>query len=118
MEKPELECLDDNAILEELSKIDPETPKEDLIKHIDFFIKQLNMSHEMNRRNTMVLMEALEQAQTEYKKLQAEKFSWKYRFKLAVKKVMIAWGWYEASLDELKELHFGKGRNDIQKTGS
>lgn len=114
MEKPELESLDTDGILEEIAKLTPDMDKEDLIKAIDFFVKQLNMSHEQNRRNTLVLMEALEQAQSKYKKYEAEKLGWKSRLKLTLKKIMIGWGWYEASLDELKEIHFGKAGNHIQ----
>jgi DNA polymerase III alpha subunit len=116
--EPELESLDEDGILDEIESIGPETTRDELLEKMDFLVRQLNMSHEQNRRNTLVLMEALEQSQTHYKKLLSEKLNWKYRLKLAIKKVMIGWGWYEASLDELKEIHFGQARDHIQKKGS
>lgn len=115
MEKPELESLDKEDILDAIGSISPDTTKEELYPKIDFLVKQLNMSYEQNRRNTLVLMEALEEAQTKYKKYEAEKLGWKNRLKLTLKKILIGWGWYEASLDELKELHFGKARDSIPK---
>lgn len=118
MEKPELESLDKEEILDALASIDPSTPKEELYPKIDFLVKQLNLSYEQNRRNTLVLMEALEEAQSKYKRYEAEKLGWKNRFKLTLKKILIGWGWYEASLDELKELHFGKARDHISRESS
>lgn len=108
MEVPELESLDNEGILEIIGSIDPDTTKEDLYPKIDFLVKQLNMSYEQNRRNTLVLMEALTEAQSKYKKYEAEKIGWKSRLKLTLKKFFIGIGWYEASLDELKDIHFGK----------
>lgn len=99
-------------IKDAIEGITPETSKEELIRKIDFFVRQLNLAYEVDRKNKIVLIEALEQAQTKYKKLEAEKAA--FSFKQFIKRVFIAWGWYEASYDELKEIHFGKTRNHIQ----
>jgi hypothetical protein len=116
--QPTLESMNVDEIKGEIDSIKPDTTKEELYRKIDFFVKQLNMAHETGRRNSLLLLEALEQAQTKYKKYEVEKLSFKNRAKLSIKKVLIAWGWYEASYDELKELHFGKTRNQIQDEGS
>lgn len=93
-----------DEIKSEIDGISPDTSKEDLIKKIDFFIKQLNLAHDMNRNNNLVMIEALEVAQTRYKKAEAKKEP----LKMFIKKVLIGIGWYEASYDELKEIHEGR----------
>ena len=110
---PELECMNVDLIKEELMAISENSTKEELINKIDFLVKQLNQSYEASRRNNLLLLEALEKAQTAYKQYEGVKISFKYRLKLFIKKVLIGWGWYEASYDELKELHFGKTRDGI-----
>lgn len=104
MEKPTIESLNVDEIKEQIDAISPQTTREELLEKMDFFVRQLNISYEQNRRNTLVLMEALEQSQSKYKFLEAKKTNWKQ----AIKKILIGLGWYEASLDELKEIHFGK----------
>ncbi len=108
MEQPTTESLNVDAIKEELDTITPETSKDLLYKKIDFFVKQLNMAYEINRKNVAILTEALEQAQSRYKKAEAKKEP----FKMFLKKVLIGLGWYEASYDELKEIHEGKISRD------
>jgi hypothetical protein len=117
MDTPELESMNVDEIKNNLAEITEETTKEDLHKKIDFFVKQLNQAYEMNKRNTMVLIEALEKAQSQYKKYEREQGSFKNRFKKFIKRVLISWGWYEASYDELKEIHFGKAGNHIPQKG-
>lgn len=112
--EPTIESMNVDEIKTEIDEITPETTKEELYRKIDFFIKQLNIAHELGRNNNLVLIEALEQAQTKYKNLEAKQSSWGNSFKKFIKRVFIAWGWYEASYDELKEIHFGKTRNHIQ----
>jgi hypothetical protein len=104
MEKPELESINVEEVKNELDSVTEETTKEELYRKIDFFVKQLNMAHDQNRRNMLVMTEALEVAQSKYKKLEASKQPWK----LLIKKILIGWGWYEASYEELKEIHFGR----------
>lgn len=99
------ESINVEEIKSELDSVTPETTKEDLYKKIDFFVKQLNASYDINKRNVMVLTEALEQAQTLYKRYEAQQSSFKNRAKKFIKRVFIAWGWYEASYEELKEIH-------------
>jgi len=119
MEQPAIESLDVEMIKEQLENINEESSKEDLFSTINFLVRQLNLSHEQQRRNNMVILEALEKAQTRYKKYEQEKTSFKARFKLTIKKILIAWGWYEASYEELKEIHFGKTGDVIpQQSGS
>jgi hypothetical protein len=113
MDKPTIESLNVEEIKSEIDSITQETPKEVLIKKIDFFVKQLNLAYEVNRKNNLVLMEALEQAQSKYKKLEAEKAA--FNFKYFIKRVFISWGWYEASYEELKEIH--EGRVGISEKG-
>ena len=108
MDTPTTDSLNVDEIKSELDSITPETTKEDLYKKIDFFVKQLNLAYDINKKNVMVLTEALEQAQTKYKKLEQYKNSRRARIKLALKKVLIGLGWYEASYDELKEIHEGR----------
>lgn len=108
MDKPEIESMKVETIKSHIELITPETSIEDLHKSIDFFIKQLNHAHAALERNEKVLMEALEQAQTRYKTLEKAKGSFKERLKLYIKKVLIGFGWYEASLEELKSIHFGR----------
>lgn len=114
MDAPELESMNVEEIKSQIGGITEETTKEELIKTIDFLVKQLNLSYDIGRRNNLLLMEALEHAQNRYKKYEAVKLSLRYRLKIFIKKVMIAWGWYEASYDELKEVHFG---GVLAKTG-
>lgn len=115
--EPQLESMNVEEIKDQLLTITEETPKSELIQKIDFLVKQLNLAYDTGRRNNLLLLEALERAQTLYKKYEDSKKSLGYRLKLFVKKVLIGWGWYEASYDELKELHFGgvlgKTRDDI-----
>lgn len=115
MDKPQTDSLNVNEIKDELLSITEETPKSELIRKIDFLVKQLNMSYDLNRKNSLVLTEALEQAQTKYKKYEAEKSSPANQLKNFIKRVFIAWGWYEASYDELKEIH--EGRIGVPKKG-
>ena len=103
-EKPTLESINVEEIKNALDSVTAETTKEELYAKIDFFVKQLNVCYEQNKRNTMVLLEALEVAQSKYKMLEAKKQPWK----LFIKKILISWGWYEASYEELKEIHFGR----------
>lgn len=86
-----------------IDSVTEETTKEELYAKIDFFVKQLNLAHDQNRRNILVLTEALEEAQSKYKKYEAKKEP----LKLFIKRVLVGLGWYEASYDELKQLHFG-----------
>jgi hypothetical protein len=113
MDTPELESMNVDEIKNELEAITLDSTKEELIKKIDFFVKQLNQAYETNKRNTMVLLEALEKSQTLYKQYEREQGSMKQRLKKFIKRVFIAWGWYEASYDELKEIHGGKAGNFI-----
>lgn len=112
--EPTTDSLNVDIIKETLDSITPETTKEELYAKLDFFVKQLNLAYEINRKNVMILTEALENAQTKYKAYEKEKASFKARAKLFIKKVLIAQGWYEASLEELKEIHYGKTREQIQ----
>lgn len=107
MDTPKTTSLEVDAIKSALDSITPETPKEELFKKIDFFVKQLNLAYELNRKNVLVLTEALEVAQTRYKVAEAKKEP----FKMFLKKVLIGIGWYEASYDELKAIH--EGRVDV-----
>jgi hypothetical protein len=106
--EPKTDSLNVDEIKEALASIDENTSREELWRKIDFFVKQLNQSYEINRKNVLVLTEALEQAQTKYKQYESERGNFKSRAKLFIKKVLIAWGWYEASYDELKEIHSAK----------
>jgi len=114
-QQPTIESIDVDAIKEEIDSTRLEMSKEELIKKIDFFIKQLNQAYEINRKNNLVLMEALEQAQSKYKKYEAAQSSFKNRAKQFIKRVFIGWGWYEASYEELKEIH--EGRVGISEKG-
>lgn len=104
MDKPQTDSLNVDEIKDELLSITEETPKSELIRKIDFLVKQLNMSYDFNRKNVLVLTEALEHAQTRYKVAEAKKEP----IRLFIKKFLIGFGWYEASYDELKELHEGR----------
>jgi phage gp29-like protein len=105
MDTPKTESLNVEEIKEALDSITPESTKEELYKKIDFFVKQLNLAYETNRKNVLVLTEALEQSQSLYKKYEADQMSTKNRLKRFIKKVFIAKGWYEASYEELKGIH-------------
>lgn len=118
MDKPTIESMNVEEVKAELDGITEETTKEELYKKIDFFVKQMNLCYEQNRKNMLVMTEALEQAQSKYKAYEVNKGSFKERAKLYLKKVLIAWGWYEASYDELKELHFGKSGNAVSTKSS
>ncbi len=114
MDTPELESMNVDEIKSELLSIDENTSKEVLISKIDFLVKQLNLAYDSGRRNNLLLLEALECAQSKYKKYESEHSSsiWQ-QFKRGLKKVLIAWDWYEASYDELKEIHNGKAGNTL-----
>lgn len=108
MDTPETESLSVDQISHELNDITDETTREDLYKKIDFFVTQLNRAYEINRKNVMVLTEALEKAQTLYKKYESEQDTFGKRMKSVLKKIFIARGWYEASYEELKGIHEGR----------
>jgi len=102
-EKPTLESINVDEVKGELDSVTEETTKEELYRKIDFFVKQLNLAHEQNRRNSIILTEALEKAQSHYKKLES-----KQSLRQIIKKILISWNWYEASYEELKEIHEGR----------